>query len=229
MLEVIFCLGLVLLIALLVLPMFGQATSDAHRSNCANNIHQSGLAIGLYLEDYDNYFPTYRVDTQSRQHGEDLLYWHDRFCRASQTYPGQITWVTLTQAFASKRGNHSGRRLRYATLEDDIYHCPADGARYDAATSYEYKMQLATTLPLFEVRSPGGTVMLWEQWGFHMQERYSEYDRRAELNVVFVDQHAAYLPLSKTVNSKYGGGPDLHWLPSGANVPAALTSQDVSN
>ena len=223
--EFLLCLAVIALIAIIVVPVLANARWGAHRSSCSNNMHQCGLAINMYLEDYDNYYPTYRVDPLNANHADDLLYWHDHFCRASLPSPGQVTWVMLTRPYLS--GSHRRSSPLTYTDSSDVHHCPDDTNRAESATSYEYKMLLATGLPMSEVHVPGATALLWEQWGFHSGERSSEYDRRTELNVVFADQHVAWLSLSSTINARYGKGPDLHWLPSGPTITSQFTSQDV--
>lgn len=223
--EFLLCLAVIALIAIILIPVLANARVGAHRSTCGNNIHQCGLAINMYLEDYDNFYPTYRADVLYANHADDLLFWHDHFCRAALPSPGLVTWVTLTSSYLS--GSHRrSTPLRY-TDSADVHHCPDDTDRAESATSYEYKMLLATGPPMSEVRVPGATALLWEQWGFHSGERRSEYDRRTKLNVVFADQHVAWLSLSATVNARYGKGPDLHWLPSAPTIPQHLTNQDV--
>ncbi len=222
--ELLIALAVTTLSLAILLPFLAHARLEARRSNCAGNMHQCALAINMYVEDYDNVYPTYRVDAHNAAHPDDLLFWHDRFCRALLPLTGQHSWVTLTRPYVT-----SGHAAHAAQTEDnrDVYHCPDDNDQRVGTSSYEFKMQMAAGFALYDLRLPAATVMLWEQWAFHDGERYSEYDRRAELNVAFGDGHAAWLRLGDTTNARYGKGPDLHWMATGASIPPAFQGADV--
>ena len=225
LLELLMVVAVVTLIIVALMPVLGRARRDANRSTCFNNMHQSALAVSMYIEDYDNVYPSYKVASRFADPDEAPLGWHDRFCRALGAQPNQISWVSLSRPYAESRS----RALQSSTLRSqDVYHCPADNDRGAALTSYEFKMLLATGLPLAQVHSLTSTALLWEQWAFHSDTSFSEYDRRAEMNMVFVDNHAAWIRLSNTTNARYGPGPDLHWLPSAASVPLQYRDEDVA-
>ena len=226
LMEMLVVLAVIALFAVIVMPALTRAHRSANRATCFNNIHQCGLAVSMYIEDYDNVFPTYRVDTHYAAQPESLLEWHDAFCRAAGGQPDQISWVSLTRPYASARSH----ALQSSTPNNgmDVYYCPEDDARNAAATSYEFKMLLATGLPLSQIHSLAATTLLWEQWAFHGETVLSEYDRRAEMNMVFVDGHTAWVRLSSTTNALYSKGPDLHWLPSDPAIPAQYREEDVA-
>ena len=221
--EMLMALAMMALILAIVLPLLGHARLEARRSNCAGNMHQCALALNMYLEDYDNVFPTYRVDAHNAARPDDLLFWHDRFCRALLPLPGQQSWVTLTRPYVT---NGPATRASQQDGNRDVFHCSDDNDQRAGTASYEFKMQLAAGFALADLHLPAATAMLWEQWAFHDASRYSEYDRRAELNVAFADGHAGWLRLDDTTNARYGKGPDLHWLP-GEEVPPAFQGEDV--
>lgn len=226
LMEMLVVLAIIALLAIVITPALTRAHRSANRSTCFNNIHQCGLAVSMYIEDYDNVFPTYRVDTRYAAQPEALLEWHDAFCRAAGTQPAQISWVSLTRPYASAR--YRAFQSSTANNSADVYYCPDDDARGAAATSYEFKMLLATGLPLSEVHVLAATTLLWEQWAFHGEAVLSEYDRRAEMNMVFVDGHTAWVRLANTTNALYSKGPDLHWLPSDPAIPAQYREEDVA-
>ena len=70
-------------------------------------------------------------------------------------------------------------------------------------------------------------ALLWEQWAYHNSGKVSEHDRRAEMNVAFTDGHTRWIRLSDTTSSRYGSGPDLHWLFQGND--RAQLGQDFTN
>jgi prepilin-type N-terminal cleavage/methylation domain-containing protein/prepilin-type processing-associated H-X9-DG protein len=58
LIELILVIAVISILAALMFPVFAQARSWSHRSICANNLHQLALAGHMYLQDYDDRFPS---------------------------------------------------------------------------------------------------------------------------------------------------------------------------
>jgi prepilin-type processing-associated H-X9-DG protein len=157
--------------------------------------------MGIYAQDYDERLPDFRCDRFSAAFASDTPYWHDHFCRGLFLSPGQISYAALLKPY-----------LR----SSQVAFCPADTERTSGGrdtTSYEYKMWLADGHSLGEVVHPSGMALMWEQWGYHVDDGHlSEYDRRTEMNVLFLDSHVRWKRLSDATTARYGSGPDLHGL-----------------
>ena len=51
--ELIVVIGILLLLAALAFPVFSRVKEGANRNTCMSNLHQIGIALSLYRQDYD--------------------------------------------------------------------------------------------------------------------------------------------------------------------------------
>jgi prepilin-type N-terminal cleavage/methylation domain-containing protein len=219
--ELLVVLAILSVLAALVLPVFRVGITYAQRTTCVSNMHQAAMSLNLYSQDYDEQFPSFRADPNSAVQPDNYVYWHDHFCQGIRLSPEQVTWSTLTSPYVSLTSHISDVSA--------IFHCPADGDR-DArpVTSYEFKMLLAAYTHVSAVPSPAEMALIWEQWAYHTDAKLSEHDRRAAMNVIFVDNHAHWIRLSDTTTANFGNGPDLHWFFVGTSSSSAdFTGNDV--
>lgn len=56
-------IGVPILAAAIVFPVFGRARENARRSSCQSNIKQIGLGFAQYVQDYDGYLPPVKFTT----------------------------------------------------------------------------------------------------------------------------------------------------------------------
>jgi len=219
--ELLVVLAIISVLAAVVMPVFRVALTYAQRTVCVSNLHQAALALSMYSQDYDDNLPSFRSDPSSASQPENLVYWHDHFCRATRLVPDQVTWVSVVLPYVA-RGNKTSDRTQ------GVFHCPADNdLQTRPVTSYEYKMLLAARPTVSQLPDPSETALLWEQWAYHIDSKLSEYDRRAAMNVMFVDGHAHWTRLSDTTTALFGSGPDLHWLFVGTGSAQDYTGNDV--
>ncbi|CCW35852.1 prepilin-type N-terminal cleavage/methylation domain-containing protein [Chthonomonas calidirosea] len=222
LMELLFVMAVLAVLSAVLLPVFLSGRRSAQKAACLQNLHQIGIALALYVQDYDEAFPAYTVDPQVRAHPDDLLTWHNSFCRAEDLQPSQVSWASLALPYAlsSLYGT--------STQGDSPLFCPADTDRKARpVTSYEFKMFLSEGVHINDVEYPADTAMVWEQWDYHDPGHYSEYDSRAHLNTVFVDGHAKSVWLVDTTSARYGNGPDLHWPFVGQGKSAPYTDHDT--
>jgi prepilin-type N-terminal cleavage/methylation domain-containing protein/prepilin-type processing-associated H-X9-DG protein len=219
--ELLVVLAIISVLAAVVMPVFRTARMYAQRAVCISNLHQATLALTLYSQDYDDNLPNFRSDPTSALQPDNLVYWHDHFCRATRLIPNQVTWVSLVLPYVANSGKTSGGTC-------PIFHCPADTDLVTRpVTSYEFKMELAEQPAVSQLPFPADTAMVWEQWAYHIDSNLSEYDRRSAMNVLFADGHAHWTRLSDTTSAAFGSGPDLHWIFVGSGDAQGYSGNDV--
>lgn len=216
--ELLVVLAVLAVLAGILFPVLARARASARTTVCVSNLRQLGAAFALYAQDYDERLPDFHTDLASAASAADLPYWHDRFCRGLSLAPGEMSFVMLLEPYARS---------------PEVAFCPADADRRAGGrtvTSYEYKLWLAQGRTLAAVPRPAGMALLWEQWAYHGDNSHaSEYDRRAAMNVLFVDGHVHWRRLSDATTARYGSGPNLHGLFSAGSPADPLYGLDFAD
>jgi prepilin-type N-terminal cleavage/methylation domain-containing protein/prepilin-type processing-associated H-X9-DG protein len=100
--ELLVVVAIIAILAGLLLPALARAKGEARRIKCASNLHQIGLSLSLYLDDWASCYPLYyhTVDQGTswlEVHWFDALrpyyslYWTNRSFHCPE-YRGIITW-----------------------------------------------------------------------------------------------------------------------------------------
>jgi prepilin-type N-terminal cleavage/methylation domain-containing protein/prepilin-type processing-associated H-X9-DG protein len=76
LIELLVVIALIALLAALLLPVLGRAKESGRATVCLSNLHQIGLALQLYVQDYRNHLPYMRdrsLTTTNELPGPDLV------------------------------------------------------------------------------------------------------------------------------------------------------------
>ena len=240
LIELLVVLAILSTLAAIIFPVFNLARESSRKTVCINTAHQAALGTTMYANDYDGAYPSFQTDPAYQRQPQNYALWHDTFCQGTSLQPKQPNWVALIQPYMKL----PTKALPFGDtmVKTPVLYCPSDNLKRSTVnfapkitsislppiTSYEFKMWLAENRQEEEVISPTQMALFWEQRDFHHGGNYSEYDRRAALNVAFVDGHTRWLRLSETTSAKFGSGPDLHWVfvPTGENS-SAFEGMDV--
>src|SRR4026208_1959709 len=66
LIELLVVVAIIAILAAILFPVFAQAREKARQTSCLSNMKQVGLAMNMYLGDYDETFPW---STSSQQSG----------------------------------------------------------------------------------------------------------------------------------------------------------------
>jgi len=57
LIELLVVVTIIAILAALLLPVLGRAKEAARRAQCASNLHQTGISLLLYADEYEQWFP----------------------------------------------------------------------------------------------------------------------------------------------------------------------------
>jgi prepilin-type N-terminal cleavage/methylation domain-containing protein len=71
LIELLVVIAIIAILAAILFPVFAQARDKARAASCLSNNKQIGLAVAMYLQDYDNTYPrsARTASTSSRRKG----------------------------------------------------------------------------------------------------------------------------------------------------------------
>ncbi len=58
LIELLVVIAIIAILAAILFPVFAQAREAARKSSCSSNMKQMGLAMSMYVQDYDEKFPS---------------------------------------------------------------------------------------------------------------------------------------------------------------------------
>lgn len=120
LIELLVVIAIIAIIAAILFPVFSQARERARQTSCLSNVKQTGLALLMYAQDYDETFPLYTWDY--------LTYWNG----------GRAAWG---QPFQLERG-----LVFPYTKSGQIQKCPSyTGDRKLGGIGYGYSTRVAGT------------------------------------------------------------------------------------
>jgi prepilin-type N-terminal cleavage/methylation domain-containing protein/prepilin-type processing-associated H-X9-DG protein len=61
LIELLVVIAIIAVLAAILFPVFAQAREKAHETTCASNLRQIGLAVRMYVQDYDEAFPIFHA------------------------------------------------------------------------------------------------------------------------------------------------------------------------
>jgi prepilin-type N-terminal cleavage/methylation domain-containing protein len=62
LIELLVVIAIIAILAAILFPVFAQAREKARAATCLSNNKQIGLSVAMYMQDYDNTFPSQRTD-----------------------------------------------------------------------------------------------------------------------------------------------------------------------
>jgi len=107
LIELLVVIALMALLAALLFPVFGTLRGKARESTCLSNLHQLGIAITMYCQDYDELYP-YALDPINKYTPQD---WETIDPVAGASIPSLPLLSDTLQAYVRSR---------------EVFHCPSD-------------------------------------------------------------------------------------------------------
>lgn len=152
LIELLVVIAIIAILAAILFPVFAKAREMARQTSCISNQKQLGMAVQMYIQDYEETLPGFWDNTAGNgQPGGWTFY---------KAYPNQNRGD-----FDPSRGSLWGY-----VKNAQVFMCPSDGK--GTGQSYAINSQLGTTpttigfhrgLSLGSIQEPANTVLLVEE------------------------------------------------------------------
>jgi len=186
LIELLVVIAIIAILAAILFPVFARAREKARQTSCLSNTKQIGLALMMYVQDYDDTMPQYMIPTgRSLQPdlpdiGYDYTVWHDRIqpyinnwqvyvCPSGGGYRG-----TAREYMGSYAGNYNYVFSHW----DDWVHTMGE---FDRPAETYAVLEGTSYITRYDPGIPSSSGGYWGQ----LDSRHNEQN-----NVLFLDGHA---------------------------------------
>jgi prepilin-type N-terminal cleavage/methylation domain-containing protein/prepilin-type processing-associated H-X9-DG protein len=229
LIELLVVIAIIAILAAILFPVFAQAREKARGITCISNLKQIGLALLMYVQDYDEKFPVPDDNNLASVNPPDTY---------AEAYAGHNPYEAGLITVGDQL-NPYVKSSTFGSTPTGIWHCPSDsggttgpfpGQRW---SSYHYRFYFSycslpaslTGLPPSwvgavvtdaSVLTPSQIYAFSELTIFHDQGSITPagaWEPSAHMNFLFVDGHAKTYAVSQAVDqvTYTTTGYDYHW------------------
>jgi prepilin-type N-terminal cleavage/methylation domain-containing protein/prepilin-type processing-associated H-X9-DG protein len=196
LIELLVVIAIISILAAILFPVFARARESARRASCMSNLKQIGLAMMMYVQDYDEHYPK-----NSYASGEVLPCPGNTSTSCRAFWPLRVyPYVKSVQVFncPSDTVNWTGKDV-------------ANGTAVAHTISYGYNQAFGGGPIMAEVDKPSQTALLGDDMGYYRYYLYSycyagsttDYrcmsDRHLNgANITFADGHVKWMSVQRT-------------------------------
>ena len=202
LIELLVVIAIIAILAAILFPVFARAREKARQTSCLSNCKQMGLAVMMYCQDYDEYYPARQRPLSSP------------FQINGYTHSSAILWYAAIWPYFTNV---------------DVFNCPSARdaiwrGQYSGNTRYGINTIIGgnnTSYMIAEIAKPSETIIIGESdwtgandygwsnsWMLHPTPHVSRFipQRHNEgANIVFCDGHAKWYQIQLDPN--YSGTP----------------------
>ena len=187
LIELLVVIALIIILAAILFPVFGQTREAACRSRCLSNLRQLTLAHHVYVQDYDDTLPSWQI----RGPGGTSMLWTEflrpyyrdpRLMDEGLTRPAEKRQIGWVADYALCSWGPGGK----GTADNPYWRWP--GSPSPSPEGGQAKTLAAVLRPTEAVQIADGYTLRYTPWMTSCMIRVRH--RNGLLNVAFLDGHA---------------------------------------
>ena len=195
LIELLVVIAIIAILAAILFPVFARAREAARKTNCTSNLRQHGQALTMYLQDYDETFPTANFN--------DMIYKFPPHLHKDSAGKGIfLKTVTLPYVkndqiyFCPTMRGQPGRIVIYPS--DYNFLCVHGWSVIPGFMDYNNDLQGVCSHPLAAIGRPSEKpIVVCDGLGEHIGETTTTVFSQGKVgaqNMVYVDGHAKLTP-----------------------------------
>jgi prepilin-type N-terminal cleavage/methylation domain-containing protein/prepilin-type processing-associated H-X9-DG protein len=208
LIELLVVIAIIAILAAILFPVFARARAKANQTKCLNNVKEIGLAISMYINDYDGMWVNYsQLQTGNPfPNGTGLPGLLMPYVKNYQIFNCPSSMYTSQGSIMATHSSHSDYVASDTVANGNCG--PMDQIPYPAECMTTFDM---TTAPA------GNATQCWADWtcafinlaGYNNRGpcSYSQCAHNNGVNVSFLDGHAAWWLLDALQNESINAGP----------------------
>lgn len=195
LIELLVVIAIIAILSAILFPVFARARESARKTNCTSNLRQHGQALTMYLQDYDESFPSANFN--------DMIYQYPPQLHKNANGSG-IFLKSVTLPYVKNNGiflcptmrGQSGRVTTYPT--DYNFLCVHGWSTLPGFTDFNNDLQGVCSHPLAAIGRPTEKPMvICDGLGEHVGEQTNDVYFKGRIgaqNMCYVDGHVKLTP-----------------------------------